>query len=162
MCERLRRGRDQPGQRRVPLWPPALDGLELGALGGPEPTHDSVREPQRCGRMTTPMLQEETLQRLRRAWRTLLPNKLAVSSLQIGSFAENAFAGRGLHRAIHITVRHARRPRSRRLHAGQREAPSWTRSQPKATFILAKDAHRARRRWSPHGLALGTFRLQQG
>jgi hypothetical protein len=108
------------------------------------------------------MSHQDDLQGLLITMRELIQKPLEVGSIQRRSFQQKAFAGRGLDRSIHIKGLTAILPRSQRLHAGQRDAPSLNRQQPKATFIQAEEAPRALSRWWQHGLALETFRLQEG
>jgi len=101
-------------------------------------------EHQRCGRVTTAIIQQDDIPRLRIALGKLMQKNLAVGSIQMRSFQKKAFAGRGLDRSIPRKVLKARLYCAQGLHAAQRKAPSLNRQEPKAAFIPANDADRAR------------------
>jgi hypothetical protein len=83
-----------PSQSRVQSLPQALDGVEFGALGRQEDTHDMVRDHECFGLMTAPIIHQHNLQGSLLAVCKLIQTDMKVDRVQRRQFQQEALPSR--------------------------------------------------------------------
>jgi hypothetical protein len=93
--------------------------------------------------MTAPIIHLENIQCPWIVLSKLIQKDLEVDGIHLGEFQEKTFSGGWFNGPIHIEILKALLHETQWFHSDQGELAPLNREEAKATFILAKDAHRA-------------------
>jgi hypothetical protein len=80
----IKRGNEDPRQLIFHILPQALDGIELRTVGRSEQTDDILRDTQRFGLMTAPIIHDDNIQCVRIVLGKLMQQDLEVDAVQVG------------------------------------------------------------------------------